>query len=109
MAKTHVRRGDMVVVTKGKDRGKRGLVKRVLSNGRIEVEKVNMVKRHTKATQTNPQGGIIEKEGTIAIANVSLWCESCATGRRSRRVTDESGAKSRTCTKCDGSFPAPSM
>ncbi|ACY16493.1 50S ribosomal protein L24 [Haliangium ochraceum] len=109
MSKTHVRRGDMVVVTKGKDKGKRGAVKRVLTNGRIEVEKVNMVKRHTKPTQTNPHGGIIEQEGSIAIANVALWCDACSAGRRARRSVDESGNKSRLCTQCAGEFSNPGL
>jgi large subunit ribosomal protein L24 len=105
----HVRRGDVVVVTKGKDRGKRGKVKRILDNGRLEVEKVNMIKRHTKPTQQNPQGGIIDQEGSIAMANVSLWCDKCSAPRRSRKVIDESGAKTRVCAKCDGPFPNPGM
>jgi len=87
----HVRRGDLVVVTKGKDKGKRGRVLRVVShrNGdRVVVEKVNLVKRHTKANQKNPQGGILEKEGTIAIANVALWDEKLGRGTRTRIQVD---------------------
>jgi ribosomal protein L24 len=61
---SHVRRGDVVVVTKGKDKGKRGKVLRVVGD-RLVIEKVNMIKRHSKPTQKNPQGGIVEKEGTI--------------------------------------------
>lgn len=102
----HVRKGDNVVVTKGKEKGKRGIVKRVLTNGRLEIEKVNMVKRHTRPTQANPQGGIIEKEGTIALSNVALWCEKCATGRRSGVDMDDAGNKVRTCRKCGTAFTA---
>lgn len=102
----HVRRGDMVVVTKGKDRGKRGRVKRVLTNGRLEVEKVNMIKRHTRPTQKNPHGGILEKEGSIAMANVALWCEKCAAPRRSRHRID-GDHKTRVCVKCGNEFPSP--
>ena len=105
----HVRRGDSVVVTKGRERGKRGKVKRVLKNGRIEVEKVFMVKRHTKPSQTNPQGGIMEVEGSIAAANVSLFCEKCAGPRRSKSSLNESGAKARHCVKCDTAFPSVGM
>jgi large subunit ribosomal protein L24 len=83
----HVRRGDLVVVTKGKDKGKRGKVLRVQGD-RVIVEKVNLVKRHTKASQKNPQGGIIEKEGTIAIANVALWDEKLGRGTRTRIGAD---------------------
>lgn len=105
----HVRRGDMVAVTKGKDRGKRGKVKRILDNGRLEVEKVNMIKRHTKPTQQNPQGGIVDKEGSIAIANVSLWCEKCSSPRRSRKEVSENGEKTRVCVKCASPFPDAGM
>jgi large subunit ribosomal protein L24 len=100
----HVRRGDMVVVTKGKERGKRGRVKRVLTNGRLEVEKVNMIKRHTKPTQKNPHGGILEKEGSIAIANVALWCEKCGQARRARKQVGADGQSARVCAKCSNEF-----
>lgn len=83
----HVRRGDLVVVTKGKDKGKRGKVLRVVGQ-RVIVEKVNMVKRHTKPSQKNQQGGIVEKEGTIAIANVLLWDEKLGRGTRTRSAQD---------------------
>ena len=66
-----VRKGDMVVVIAGKEKGKRGRVLRILSkNDRVVIERVAMVKRHTKPTQTNQEGGIIEKEGSVHISNV---------------------------------------
>jgi large subunit ribosomal protein L24 len=84
----HVRKGDLVVVTKGKDKGKRGKVLRVLKNGRVIVEKVMMVKRHSKPTQKNPQGGIVEKEGSIAIANVALFDDKLGRGTRTKMAVD---------------------
>lgn len=108
MANAHVRRGDMVVVTKGREQGKRGQVKRLIGNGRLEVEKVMMIKRHTRPTQKNPQGGIVEKEGSIAISNVALWCDKCGAGRRSRMQIDD-GSKARVCVKCGSPFPTPGM
>jgi large subunit ribosomal protein L24 len=84
----HVRKGDLVVVTKGKDRGKRGKVLRVLKNGRVIVEKVMMVKRHTKPTQKNPQGGIIEKEGSVSLSNVALWDEKLGRGTRTKAAVE---------------------
>lgn len=105
----HVRRGDMVVVTKGRERGKRGKVKRIVGKGRVEVEKVLMIKRHTKPTQKNPQGGILDQEGSIALANVALWCEKCGTGRRARKKIEDNGDKSRVCVKCGNPFPNPGM
>ena len=69
----HVRRGDLVVVTKGKDKGKRGKVLRVIhKTNRVVIEHVMMVKRHTKPSQQNQSGGIIEKEGSVHLSNVML-------------------------------------
>jgi large subunit ribosomal protein L24 len=68
-----IRKGDQVVVLTGKDRGKRGTVLRVLTNDRVVVENVNVVKRHTRP---NPgrgvTGGIIDKEASIHVSNVAL-------------------------------------
>ena len=104
----HVRKGDLVVVTKGKDKGKRGKVLRVIGQ-RVIIEKVNMVKRHTKPTQKNPQGGIIEKEGTIAIANVALWDEKLGRGTRTRWTTDDDGTKVRVGVKSGTRFQAAGL
>ena len=66
-----IKKGDVVSVIAGKSKGSRGKVLRILNKSdRVVIERVNMVKRHTKPTQTDQQGGIIEKEGTIHISNV---------------------------------------
>lgn len=71
MAKFHVKKGDEVVVISGSHRTKRGKVKEILgSKGRIIVEGVNMVKKHMRKSQQNPQGSIIEIEGSIHASNV---------------------------------------
>jgi len=101
----HVRKGDLVVVTKGKDKGKRGKVLRILKNGRIIVEKVMMVKRHSKPTQKNPQGGIVEKEGSIAIANVALFDEKLGRGTRVKMAVD-GDQKVRVGVKSGTKFPS---
>src|SRR5262249_49645921 len=68
-----IRKGDLVVVIAGKEKGKRGKVLRLVKKtGRVVVERVMMVKRHTKPSQKTPQGGIIEKEGSIHLSNVML-------------------------------------
>jgi large subunit ribosomal protein L24 len=103
----HVRRGDLVVVTKGKYKGRKGKVLRVVGD-RVIVEKVKMVKRHTKATQQTPQGGIIEKEGTLHISNVLLWDEKHQRGVRTRNVTD-GDKKVRASVKTDTKFPTAGM
>jgi large subunit ribosomal protein L24 len=103
----HVRRGDLVVVTKGKDKGKRGKVLRIVGD-RVVVEKVMMVKRHTKATQKNPAGGILEKEGTIHISNVALFDEKLGRGTRTKVVV-ENGEKFRVGVKSGTKFPNPGI
>ena len=103
----HVRRGDVVVVMKGKDRGKRGKILRVVGN-RVIVEKVAMIKRHQKPTQKSPQGGIIDKEGTIHISNVALFDDKLDRGTRTKIVADGDG-KVRVGVKSGTKFPNPGM
>jgi len=97
----HVRKGDTVVVIAGKEKGKRGRVLRMLAGtNRLVVERINMIKRHTKPTQRNPRGGILEKEGSIEASNVALWCRKCSAGRRCRAELKEGRKKRRVCVKC---------
>jgi large subunit ribosomal protein L24 len=71
MAKSHVKKGDEVVVLTGVDRGKRGRVIAVFpKKQRVIVEGVRMIKRHMRKSQQHPQGAIIEREGTIHLSNV---------------------------------------
>jgi large subunit ribosomal protein L24 len=101
----HVRKGDTVVVTAGKEKGKRGRVLRVLTEKeRLVVERVNMVKRHTKPSQANQRGGILEKEGSVAVSNVALWCGKCGAGRRAKAELREGQKKRRVCVKCGTLF-----
>jgi large subunit ribosomal protein L24 len=73
MAKLKIRKDDEVIVVSGRDRGKRGKVLRALpTENRVVVEGVNVVKRHTKPSQADPQGGIKEKEAPIHVSNVAL-------------------------------------
>ena len=101
----HVRKGDHVVVIAGKEKGKRGRVLRLLTDKeRVVIERVNMVKRHTKPTQRNPRGGILEKEGSLEASNVALWCGKCAAPRRARNEHNEGQKKRRVCIKCGSAF-----
>jgi large subunit ribosomal protein L24 len=69
-----IKKGDQVVVISGRDKGRRGAVIEVLEDGRVLVEGVNRVKRHTRPNpQVNRQGGIIEKEAPLAISKVAIW------------------------------------
>ncbi|MDB5456475.1 MAG: ribosomal protein [Caulobacter sp.] len=68
-----IKKGDRVVVLAGKDKGRQGTVSKVLpKDNRVLVDGVNMVSRHTKATQADPQGGIKQKEATLHVSNVAL-------------------------------------
>jgi len=103
----HVRKGDLVVVMKGKDRGKRGKVLRVLGQ-RVIVEKVNMIKRHSKPTQKNPQGGIVDKEGSVHMSNVQLFDEKTNKGTRTKIQTD-GDTKVRVAVKSGTKFQTAGM
>ena len=73
MAQAHVRKGDTVVVIAGRERGKRGKVLHVFpAEGRVIVERLNMIKKHQKPTQKLRQGGIIEREAPLHLSNVML-------------------------------------
>ena len=90
-----IRKGDEVVVTTGRDKGRRGTVIKVLE-GKVVVENVNMVKRHTKPNpQRNVQGGIIEKEAAIDLSNVMLWNPATKKGDRVGICTLGDGRKVR--------------
>ena len=103
----HVRKGDEVVVISGAYKGKRGKVLRVVGD-RVVVEKVAMVKRHTRPTQKNPQGGIVDKEGTIHISNVQLFDSKTNRGTRTKTVSNE-GNKVRVGVKSGTEFPNAGM
>ncbi len=100
-----LKNGDQVQVMVGKDKGKLGKVVRVdRVLGRIVVEKVNLVKRHMKPTQKNPQGGISEKESPIHYSNALLFCSKCNRGVRYGIKSSEGKKgiqKTRYCKKCE--------
>ena len=100
-----IRKGDEVVVIAGKEKGKRGRVLRLLTDKkRVLIERINMVKRHTKPTQRNPRGGILEKEGSLDLSNVALWCGKCVAPRRARHEHNDVQPKRRVCIKCSTVF-----
>ncbi len=101
MAQAHVRRGDLVGVIAGKERGKRGKVLRVLSDkSRVLVEHVNMIKKHQRPTQKLRQGGIIEREGSIHLSNVLLVCTRCDRPVRAGVKILADDRKQRVCKRC---------
>lgn len=79
----HIRKKDTVLVVRGKYKGRRGRVLEVYpKDGRLLVEGVNIMKRHTKAGSRNQSGGIVQREAPIHVSNVTPWCE--AEGKPSR-------------------------
>lgn len=91
-----IRKGDQVIVRKGKDKGKRGSVLRILSEDRVLVENVNMVKRHTRPNPNkNVTGGIMEKEAPIHVSNVALYNSAAGKGERVGFKVLEDGRKVR--------------
>jgi len=90
-----IRKGDTVVVIAGKEKGKRGKVLRIIKKtNRVVVERIMMVKRHTKPSQRNPQGGIVEKEGSVHISNVMPLDPGSDKATRVK-VKNENGTRSR--------------
>ena len=108
--KIKIRKGDSVQVLAGKDAGKRGTVLRVLPDARrVVVEKVNMIKRHTKprpaprssGSQQIIPGGVIEKEAALHISNVQLVCPACGKPSKVGRRINAAGNRVRFCRACD--------
>ena len=98
-----IRKGDRVRVLTGKDRGKEGEVMRAIpERGKVIVDGVNVAKRHQRATRATTQGGIIDKDMPIPVANVALVCSSCGKPTRVGYRFDEHERKVRVCKKCGG-------
>ena len=101
MSKVHVKTGDTVVVLSGKDKGKKGAVLAVSpKEGKVIVEKVNMVKKHVKPRRMGEPGGIIEAEGAMYACKVQLVCPRCKKPTRVGHKLFEDGTKARICVKC---------
>ena len=96
-----IRRDDTVLVTGGKDKGKKGKVRRVFpAEGRVIVGGVNMIKRHSKARGVARQAGIIEREAPLSISKVRLICTKCDRPTRVGFQFLEDGSKIRICRSC---------
>jgi len=96
-----IRKNDTIKVIAGKERGKTGKIIRIFpARNKALVEKLNLVKRHTKPTAKAPQGGVIEKEAPIDLSNLILFCERCNKPTRPKRKQLEDGKKVRICRKC---------
>jgi large subunit ribosomal protein L24 len=101
-SKCHLKKDDKVKVLTGKDRGKVGKVLKVLrKKDRVLVENINTVKRHTRPSAQNRQGGIIETEAPIHWSNVQLMCNKCIAPVRIKMQRLDDGKKVRVCRKCN--------
>ena len=100
LVKLNVKKGDTVVVLSGKDKGKKGKVVTAMpKKGKVIVEGVNKVKRHTKPNVKAPQGGILGKEAPLHACKVMLVCPAC---NKPTRVghKEVNGKNVRVCKKC---------
>ena len=105
MAGLKIKKGDRVKVLTGKDRGKEGTVAYAFPlEGKIIVDGINVAKKHQKPTRTTQQGGIIDKDMPLPVANVALVCPSCGKATRVGYRIEADGSKHRVCKKCDGNI-----
>lgn len=98
---TKIRKGDTVTVIAGRERGKTGKVLALhAGDGTVVVEKLNIIKRHTKPSQKTRQGGILEREAPLAISNVMVFCANCRKPVRLGIKLLDDGRRVRVCKKC---------
>ena len=101
MNKMSIKKDDLVVVLSGKDKGKQGKVLEVQPKaGKVIVEKVNVVSRHTKPRRQGEEGGIIQKEAPIYACKVMRVCPKCNKATRPAHKILADGKKVRVCKKC---------
>ena len=100
-SKVHVKTGDTVVVLSGSEKGKKGKVIAVSpKEGKVIIEKVNLVSKHVKPRRMGDQGGIVEAEGAMYASKVQIVCPRCGKPTRIAHKILEDGSKERVCKKC---------
>lgn len=101
VTKLKIKKGDTVMVIAGRERGKTGKVLSVQAgNAKVVVEKLNMIKRHTKPSQKARQGGILEREAPMALSNVMFYCANCQKPVRVGTKVLDDGRRVRLCKTC---------
>ena len=101
MKKMSIKKDDLVVVLSGKDKGKQGKVLEVQpKSGKVVVENINVVSRHTKPRKQGDQGGILKKEAPIYASKVQRVCPKCGKPTRAAHKVQADGKKVRICKKC---------
>jgi len=104
-AKWGIKKNDLVMVIAGRDKGKTGKVLRVLpESGRATVERLNIVKRHSKPRGAASPGGIVEKEAPMDISNLMFFCERCNAPVRVGYKMAADKSKTRVCRSCHESL-----
>jgi large subunit ribosomal protein L24 len=99
--RAQIRKNDTVMVITGRDRGKTGKVLRVYREKcRATVERLNMVKRHSKARGPQSASGIVEKEAPIHLSNLMVMCDKCNAPVRMGKLALEDGRSVRVCRRC---------
>jgi large subunit ribosomal protein L24 len=97
----NIKKGDMVYVIAGKCKGKQGPVIAInREKNRIFISGINYIKKHEKPNKKNEKGGIVEKEASVAMSNVLLFCKKCNTGVRVACIIKKD-VKIRQCKKCE--------
>ena len=105
LGKTSLRVNDQVEVMTGKDKGRVGKILRIDKQAnRVVVERINMIKRHTKPTDATQSGQIVEREAPVHISNLMLVCPECAKTVRIGKKILEDGTKVRFCKSCDATI-----
>lgn len=96
-----IKKNDTVMVCAGKDRGKKGKVLSVIRDkNRAVVEGINFIKRHTRRTREDQQGGIVQREAAVHISNLMLFCNKCNKRTRVGFTLSQDGSKARMCKRC---------
>jgi large subunit ribosomal protein L24 len=97
----HVKKGDTVKVSAGKEKGKTGKILKVNhKKDSVIVEKINFIKRHARPGGKTRQGGIIEREGPLNVTNVNIVCPRCNDAVRIKKIVLEDKKTARACTAC---------
>ncbi|HXY53105.1 MAG TPA: 50S ribosomal protein L24 [Nitrospirota bacterium] len=100
-----IKKNDNVMIISGKEKGKRGRVIAVYpATNRLLVERLNMIKRHTRPTQQLRQGGIVERESPLSASNVRLICAKCDKPTTVSRRDQGDGTRVRVCKSCNATI-----
>lgn len=103
--KMSIRKDDIVVVTSGAEKGKKGrVIEAIPSRDRVVVEKVNVIKRHMRPNPRQREGGIVEREAPIHVSAVGIFCPKCDRPVKISHKRLSDGRKVRICRKCGEMF-----